>query len=71
MTHCKIRADLLEPFEYRKGSVENFYAQIGFTKYSLIELLDPCGPTIIDNEIEALIVSEETIDAARSSIFYS
>ena len=57
--------ELIEPFERRRGRVEEFLRQIG-AEYEVVRIEDPVGPAGGDEELEAIVVSEETYPAALS-----
>jgi pantetheine-phosphate adenylyltransferase len=49
-------------FDDRKKTLEDYLAG---KSYEMVELKDPYGPAIIDAELEAIVVSEETEGKAR------
>lgn len=65
MLKKKSGAELIASFEARRESVEEFLRTIKpGVERDLVQLEDPFGPTISDPEIEALVVSSETIRGA-------
>jgi len=57
--------DLIEPFGKRRERVEEFLREIG-ADYEVVRIEDPVGPAGADEELEAIVVSEETYPAALS-----
>ena len=39
-------------------------------EYDIVPLHDVCGPTGWDQDIQALVVSKETLDGAKTSILF-
>ena len=65
MLSKKSHQSIIHSFIERKRSVEYFIKSLKPTlKTILIELNDPFGPTITDPDIDAILVSSETIKAA-------
>jgi len=65
MLSKKSHQSIIHSFIERKRSVEHFIRSLKpILKTILIELNDPFGPTITDPDIEAILVSSETIKAA-------
>lgn len=65
MASKKIMSNRLEPVEKRMNSVREFLCAIDYKSYRIVELTDPCGPTIIEPDISALVVTEETKQGAH------
>ena len=53
----------VEPFKIRVQRVEDLLRKLDI-EYKIIELNDPYGPAAFDEELEAIIVSQETIVGA-------
>jgi pantetheine-phosphate adenylyltransferase len=53
-----------EPFEDRKSRVLGFISSLGKRNYRIIKLEDPFGPARKDGSMDAIVVSEETIERA-------
>jgi len=50
------------PYDKRKKSLEGYLDKKGWRgRYEIVELNDPYGPTVIERDIDALVVSEETL----------
>ena len=56
----------VENYEYRLKEVQEFLKERGFLdRAEIVPLIDPFGPTIDSDEIEGIVVSEETEVAAE------
>ena len=55
---------LMLPFEKRKQTVETFLQERGCTTYTLMEINDRYGPALSLEEVEGIIVTEETYPTA-------
>lgn len=64
----KRHGDLIQSFEVRKEAVLGFVAKVTGTKpgeiAEVVPLTDPYGPTTTSEEIEVLVLSEETYPVA-------
>mmetsp|Transcript_4933 Transcript_4933/g.8033 ORF Transcript_4933/g.8033 Transcript_4933/m.8033 type:complete len:364 (+) Transcript_4933:54-1145(+) len=63
----KSHASKISPFAQRKNGVQNFLGNAKISerlKVDLIEINDPFGPTVTNPDIDAIIVSSETIRGA-------
>ena len=50
------------PYDVRKKNLLEYLNGKGWQgRYEIIELNDPYGPTVVEREIDALVVSEETL----------
>ena len=50
------------PYDVRKKNLVAYLNEKGWMdRYKIVELNDPYGPTVIEKEIDALVVSEETL----------
>jgi pantetheine-phosphate adenylyltransferase len=66
MNKSKKFAEFIEPFEIRKKNLLKYMrSQNDKLDYQVFRLNDPYGPAIIDPEIEAMIVSDETSKSAE------
>jgi len=59
MTQTKKFAQTIEPFETRSTNVSQFLAQ-EHIQAKVFPLTDPCGPTLQDSPVEAIVVTEVT-----------
>ena len=58
-------ADLLNPYEIRKRNLESLLESLGFLeKFEIVPLNDDWGPSVVDEDFEAIVVSEETKSTA-------
>ena len=58
-------ADYLNSYEIRKRNLETLLDSLGFiNKFEIVPLNDDWGPSVIDEDFEAIIVSEETKSTA-------
>lgn len=57
-------ASIIEPLKMRKLNVQNFIQQTQYSSVQFIKLSDPFGPTLYDQEIDILVVSELTMPGA-------
>lgn len=67
MLASKAKANLIENFTFRKNKILEFITYIinpDVLAINVVELKDPFGPTITDGEIDAIVVSSETIAGA-------
>ncbi|EEB99628.1 hypothetical protein MPER_00659, partial [Moniliophthora perniciosa FA553] len=64
----KSNADLLEPLETRIANVQKFSELFwpGLESYDVIPIEDVYGPTGWDADIQALVVSKETLKGAEA-----
>ncbi|OTF69849.1 bifunctional coenzyme A synthase-like protein [Euroglyphus maynei] len=62
MLKTKTLPELIEPCEKRIHSLNEYLNDIDpYIHYNVCEISDPFGPAIVDQTLEAIIVSEETI----------
>ena len=65
MLQKKKNADQIGPYGARKQGVDDFLSLIKpHLSLDLCELSDPFGPTVTDPDIQAIVVSSETIPGA-------
>ena len=58
-------ADFLNPYEIRKRNLESLLESLGFLeKFEIVPLNDDWGPSVVDEDFEAIVVSEETKSTA-------
>jgi len=66
MNKSKKYAEFIEPYEVRKQNILNYLnSKNSKLDYQIFRLNDSYGPALIDSEIEAMIVSEETFKSAE------
>ncbi|HJM17040.1 MAG TPA: pantetheine-phosphate adenylyltransferase [Candidatus Poseidoniia archaeon] len=59
-------ADNLNPYIIRKQNLENLLSNLGFLeKFEIVPLKNDWGPSVIDEDFGAIIVSEETRNTAE------
>jgi len=57
--------DYLNSYEIRKRNLESLLESLGFLdKFEIVPLNDDWGPSVIDEDFEAIVVSEETKNTA-------
>ncbi|KAH7388479.1 hypothetical protein KP509_16G077600 [Ceratopteris richardii] len=65
MLEKKEYPDLIEPFETRKAAVEHYIQSIKpDLKVEVHAITDPFGPSIVDEDLQAIVVSKETMAGA-------
>jgi phosphopantetheine adenylyltransferase len=65
MLSKKANAEMISNFDFRRDTVESFIRSIKpRLQLNLAELSDPFGPAVTDPELEAIVVSSETIRGA-------
>ena len=58
-------SDFLNSYEIRKRNLESLLDSLGFLdKFEIVPLNDDWGPSVIDEDFEAIVVSEETKSTA-------
>ena len=58
-------SDFLNSYEIRKRNLESFLDSLGFLdKFEIVPLNDDWGPSVIDEDFEAIVVSGETKSTA-------
>lgn len=66
-TKDKKYAEIIEKYEQRKTNLENYYrAQLLAGRMSTFPLKDAFGPTLSDNTIDCLVVTEHTLPGAEA-----
>jgi pantetheine-phosphate adenylyltransferase len=67
MLQSKSNANLIDNFDTRKNNVHTFIKTINpcIHHINIAELYDPYGPALTDPDVEALVVSSETITGAN------
>ncbi|VDM44227.1 unnamed protein product [Toxocara canis] len=67
MTHKKCLWELMEPFEVREKAVKEFVEDVSNkVRCEVHPITDPFGPAIVDPDLEAIIVSSETIKGGHA-----
>ena len=58
-------ADKIQTFEQRKKNIINYLESLGYNdNFEIIEISDCYGPTISNDEIDAIVVSKDTLPTA-------
>lgn len=64
MKNCleKILWELIQPIEMRCNLVKEFISDVSENiDYRVMPIFDPFGPSIVEKDINAIVVSEETL----------
>uniref|UniRef100_K7GAD4 Coenzyme A synthase n=1 Tax=Pelodiscus sinensis TaxID=13735 RepID=K7GAD4_PELSI len=57
----KVLKELIQPYEQRVEKLCEFLVDVKPSlRYDIVPLVDPCGPSITDPDLECIVVSEET-----------
>ena len=66
MAKKMIKGHNVGDFEERRRGLEEFLREMGaLGRVRVIPIDDPYGPTLVDGEIDAIVVSDETVKMAR------
>jgi phosphopantetheine adenylyltransferase len=63
--------DMIQSYEQRLGGLDVFLQQLAFGNYSVSPLFDKFGPATTDADIEAIVITPESIDTAQQSTHLS
>lgn len=58
--------ELMQPFEVREEAVKEFVEDVSSVRCETHRLLDSFGPSTVDPDLEAIIVSEETVKGGHA-----
>jgi len=69
MNKGKVLADMITPLDYRIASVDKFMREFAPSQLETrtIPIFDPFGPTITESQIDALVLSTETLSGGHAS----
>lgn len=71
MLKGKELSGMIQTFKQRLEGLDAFLHQLAFDSYGVCPLYDEFGPAIIDPDIEAIVITPESMDTAQESTIHS
>lgn len=67
MLEKKELSDMIQTYGERLEGLDIFLKQLEFNSYNVSPLFDKFGPATTDSDIEAIVITPESMDTARQS----
>jgi cytidyltransferase-like protein len=61
----KILTQIIDPYDLRVNEISKYLNTLGVSNHQILPLNDPFGPTLSDTDLEALVVSPQTLPGAQ------